>query len=161
MISDTQPPPPDLEFVMRLEVAIGPVIEIGATSQGQRRIIPITGGTFAGPTLSGAILPSGGDWQTVRPDGVADLHARYALQTTGGGLIEVDNRGYRHGPQAVLQQIAAGEVVDPGSYYFQTTPRFITAETDYDWLNRTIFIGVAQRFREGVLVDVFSVGRPR
>ena len=151
---------PALDFVMRLEVEIGSVIEIGPTRNGQRRIIPITGGRFNGPQLSGRVLAGGGDWQTIRADGVTDLRATYAIETDAGARIEIDNRGYRHGPDAVLERIAAGEGGAPDSYYFQTAPVFITAEPALDWLNRTVFVGSAQRFAAGVVVDVFAV-RPR
>lgn len=145
---------------MRLEVEIGPVVEIGAMRDGQRRIIPITGGRFTGPELNGRVLAGGGDWQTIRADGVVDLRALYAIETDDGSRIEVDNRGYRHGPKAVLERIAAGEAVAAHSYYFQTAPVFITAAPALDWLNRTVFVGSAQRFAAGVIVDVFAARAP-
>src|SRR5579885_1467212 len=40
---------PGLQFVLEARVTIGPLIELGDTSHGHRRIIPITGGTFHGP----------------------------------------------------------------------------------------------------------------
>jgi hypothetical protein len=70
-------------------------------------------GSFAGERLSGRVLPGGADWQVIRADGVADLDARYALETTDGALIYVRNRGYRHGPPEVLRALAEGREVDP------------------------------------------------
>ena len=32
------------------------------------------------------VLPGGGDWQTIRDDGVAELEARYTLRTDDGAL---------------------------------------------------------------------------
>jgi len=64
---------PQLEFVMEARVTIGPALDIGVTPRGERRIIPIIGGTFEGPGLSGSVVPGGTDFQVIRPDGVAEL----------------------------------------------------------------------------------------
>lgn len=148
---------PDLEFISRLNISLDAPLEIGETSQGKRRFIPITGGAFRGDELNGRIVPGGGDWQTIRPDGVAILHARYMLETDDGVLIEVNNWGYRHGPAEIIHKLQQGERVDPDHYYFKTTPRFTTASPDHDWLNRTIFIGSAERRSDEVIIDVFRV----
>ena len=55
--------------------------EIGKTTSGWRRIIPIMGGTFEGHIMKGEVLPGGFDWQLIRADGVAEIEARYSLQT--------------------------------------------------------------------------------
>ncbi len=45
----TQLPAPRLTRVYRLEAALGEPLDLGDVSQGHRRIVPLTGGTFAGP----------------------------------------------------------------------------------------------------------------
>jgi hypothetical protein len=65
---------------------------------GRRRIVPLTGGTFAGPELNGKLLPgSSADWQTVLPDGTALGDIRYTLETDEGDLLYVQSRSMRHG----------------------------------------------------------------
>jgi Protein of unknown function (DUF3237) len=136
---------------------LAPAHELGDTPQGRRRIIGISGGRFSGERLSGHVLPGGADWQLVRADGVADLDARYTLETSDGALIYVRNRGYRHGPAEVLKRLAAGERVDPGLYYMRTTPRFETGDERYAWLNRIICVASGARRRDAVDLDVFEV----
>ena len=131
--------------------------ELGDTPQGRRRIIAITGGRFSGERVSGRVLPGGADWQLVRPDGVADLDARYTLETSDGALIYVRNRGYRHGPADILKRLASGESVDPGLYYMRTTPRFETGDARYAWLNRIICVASGARRRDAVELEVFEV----
>src|SRR5437763_893594 len=92
------PSAPTLEFVFEVIATLAPPLEIGRTAQGERRIIPIAGGTFAGPGINGRVLPVGADWQLIRPDGVTELDARYTVETSAGALICVSNRGIRHGP---------------------------------------------------------------
>ena len=138
-------------------VAVGAVHDLGETPLGRRRIVSITGGSFAGPDLSGAVLPGGADWQVVRPDGVVRVEARYTLETAKGALIDVRNLGYRHGPSGVMARLAAGEAVDPGAYYFRTTPSFETSDEGLFWLNHHVFVASAERHPDRVVVHVHRV----
>lgn len=148
---------PTLEFVTRLQVEVDSVLELGQAQGGRRRFIPITGGSFSGPGLNGRVLGGGGDWQTVRQDGVAVLEARYFMQTDEGDLIEVTNTGYRHASPPVMERLLKGEPVPSEDYYFQTTPRLQTTSKHYAWLNKTVFIGAAERMPNSVIVNLFSV----
>lgn len=147
----------NLQPLFRAEITLAAPQELGETPQGRRRIIGITGGRFSGARLSGRVLPGGADWQLIRPDGVANLDARYTLETSDGALIYVRNRGYRHGPADVLKRLASGESVDPGLYYMRTTPRFETGDPRYAWLNRIICVASGARRRDAVELEVFEV----
>lgn len=147
----------NLQHLFRAEISLAPPQELGETPQGRRRIIGITGGRFSGERLSGRVLPGGADWQLIRADGVADLDARYTLETEDGALIYVRNRGYRHGPAEVLRKLSAGENVDPSLYYMRTTPRFETGDARYAWLNRMICVATGARRAAAVELDVFEV----
>lgn len=146
-----------LEALFRAEILLAPAQELGAAPTGRRRIIPITGGSFAGARLSGIVLPGGADWQVVRADEVADLDARYTLETGDGALIYVRNRGYRHGPPEVLARLARGEPADPAEYYMRTTPRFETGDPRYAWLNRLVCVATGARRAAAVELEVFAV----
>jgi len=143
--------------LLRAEITLAPVQELGDSPLGRRRIIPITGGTFRGERLSGRVLPGGADWQVIRSDGVAELDARYTLETDDQALIYVRNFGYRHGPADVIQRLAAGEPVDPALYYMRTTPRFETGAERYQWLNRIICVATGARRKAAVELDVYEV----
>ena len=146
-----------LEPLLKAEITLAPVQELGDSPLGRRRIIPITGGTFRGERLSGRVLPGGADWQVIRSDGVAELDARYTLETHDKALIYVRNFGYRHGPAEVIQRLAAGEPVDPALYYMRTTPRFETGAERYQWLNRIICVANGARRAAAVELEVFEV----
>ena len=147
----------ELQPLMHVKVTLEPIRDLGDTPLGRRRIIGITGGSFAGPRLSGRILPGGADWQVIRSDGVAYLDARYTLETSDGALIYVRNKGYRHGPKEVIERMARGEEVDPSLYYMRTTPWFETSAAQYAWLNRMIGIGTGARRAAAVELDFFEV----
>lgn len=148
---------PQLRFVLEATVLIGTPLDQGLQDGVRRRIVPITGGRFAGPHLSGEVLPGGADWQSIRGDGTTDVHARYTLRADDGAVIDIDNPGIRRGPVAVLRRIAAGEVVDPSLYYFRTTPRFTTPPGPHAWLAEGVFVGTAARYRDHVVVRVFAL----
>ena len=112
---------------------------------------------MTGPRLSGRILPLGADWQTVFADGLAELDTRYAMETAEGALIEIVNKGVRHGPPDIMARLAKGETVDPGSYYFRTTARLESGDPRYAWVNHLILVGSGARGASGVEMHLFAV----
>lgn len=143
--------------LLRAEITLAPPQELGDSPLGRRRIIPITGGSFRGEKLAGRVLPGGADWQVIRSDGVAELDARYTLETEDQALIYVRNFGYRHGPPEVIRRLAAGEPVDPSLYYMRTTPRFETGAGRYRWLNGVICVATGARRAAAVELEVYEV----
>lgn len=152
-----QLPQPVLNPVCTLLVELAPIREMGSGRAGHRRIIPIIGGKVEGPRLTGRILNVGADWQTIFHDGLAELDTRYAMETDDGATIEIRNYGYRHGPKEALDAVARGEDVDPASYYMRTHARLETGDPRYDWVNRTLFVGVGARHLQSVRIDLFSI----
>jgi len=53
----------------------------------------VTGGELRGPKFNGSFLPSGGDWLTLRTDGVAVLDIRATLQADDGAVIYMYAKG--------------------------------------------------------------------
>jgi hypothetical protein len=156
-IMELQPAKPAFELLFRADVDIGAATHISKVPLGERRFIPIIGGSFKGEKLSGNILSGGGDWQLVRPDGLAILHAKYTLCTNDNAYIYVENNGIRCGKPDVLAQLARGEIVDPSKYYFRTTPRFETGAAQYNWLNNIIAVCSGMRLTDKVIVDFYYV----
>jgi hypothetical protein len=147
---------PLLRHLVDLRVELGEPLELGPGRGGWRRIVPIVGGTVSG-RFAGRILNLGADWQTVGAEGVAELDTRYAIETDDGALVDIRNRGVRHGPADVLSRLSAGEPVDPALYYMRTHPRFETGAAEYAWLNRIICVGTGARERNAVRMHVFEV----
>ena len=148
---------PKLDHICTLTVELADIIEMGQGRGGQRRIIPIIGGTATGAHLNGKILNLGADWQTVFDGGLAQLDTRYAMQTDDGAVIEIINFGLRHGPAAVMARVAAGEAVDPSEYYMRTHARLETGDARYEWVNRTLSVGTGQRLKRAVSIDLFAL----
>jgi Protein of unknown function (DUF3237) len=151
-------PEPQIRHVYHLEAALGEPLDVGAVTGGHRRVIPLTGGQFAGPELRGHLLSgASADWQLVRPDGTSIGDIRYTLQTEDGALLYVRARSIRHGDPDVLARLARGEEVDAGEYIFRAAAQIETSATDLDWLNKGIFISVGGRSSGGVAYDTYIV----
>lgn len=152
-----QPAAPKMELAFELRAEVGKPDEVGVVAGGTRRVIPILSGTFAGTSLKGKILPGGADHQLLQPDGFTQLEARYVLQTDQGELLYVTNRGMRHGPAEVLQRLNAGERVDPNLIYFRTAATIETASQRLQWMTRSIFVCVGERYPTEVVVRFYRV----
>jgi hypothetical protein len=148
---------PDLQLLFELHGILDAAVVVGETPVGLKRVVPILGGTFSGPEVSGTIVPGGADWQYVRADGVTVVEARYLLRTDDDVLIEVNNRGIRHGPAETMKRLAAGESVDPSEYYFRATPVLTAPAGKYEWLNRNLFICTGARYATAITLWIYRI----
>jgi hypothetical protein len=148
---------PTLVFAFEVRAQVEAPTELGRTLRGRRRIVPIVGGTFEGPALSGRLLPGGADWQIIHADGLSELDSRYTLETESGDLVYVQNRGIRHAAPEVMTRLLAGEPVDPSEVYFKTMPTFETAAPHLQWLTRLVFVGIGERQPLSVVVRFWRV----
>ena len=144
---------PAFTFIYECVATIAPAMDFGRTLEGQRRVIPITGGTFRGPRIRGEVVNNGADWNLSRADGASSVDAAYYLKTDDRVLIRVVNRGIG-GPPAP----AAPNATE--LFFMYTHPEFEAPTGKYDWLNRAMFIGTlgARRgVKNEVLIRVFEL----
>ncbi|MCB2066988.1 MAG: DUF3237 family protein [Erythrobacter sp.] len=129
-----EPPAPRLVHVFTIVADLGPVVQVGETGRGNRRIIPITGGTVEGPGdgegIHGTVRPGAWDWQLDRPDGCLDLVADYFLETDDGAVINVRNTATACPP-------TQGEAPRP----VLTRPQFEPPLGAYAWLGHGVYVG--------------------
>jgi len=149
--------PPRLEHICDMTVELDNIMELGPGRGGQRRIIPIIGGSVSGPHLNGRVMNLGADWQTVFADGLAQLDTRYAIETEDGAIVEIINFGLRHGPEEVMQAVARGEDVSPDAYYMRTHARLESGDQRYAWVNNTLFIGTGGRNKSSVQIALYAI----
>lgn len=128
-MSDNQP---SLEHVMTVNALIEPLIVMGRTPSGERRVAPIIGGTFEGRSCKGSIMPGGEDWQLVRDDGTMHLDARYWLKAEDGTIIRV------HNSVLIVLPEKRGETKLP---YARSTVKLEAPIGKHDWVNKAVFVG--------------------
>ena len=148
---------PHLEFVAHVEVELASPMEFGGVLTGTRRVIPIIGGSIAGPLLNAQILDGGADWQIVAGDGTAIIDTRYTARTDDGSLIYLATSGYRHGPAEVLARVADGAAVGRDEYYFRLIVQLESGGPGLEWLNKTVFVASAGRNAMSVVYDLFAL----
>jgi Protein of unknown function (DUF3237) len=145
---------PKFEFVYECDATLTPAVEMGKTVEGERRIIPITGGTVRGPKIRAELLQGGWDWNLSRSDGAGSVDAAYYMKTDDGVLIRIVNKGVGGGggPPPVD---ANGE-----RFFMFTHPEFEAPVGKYDWMNRAMFVGTLGARKDAhnaVLIRVFQV----
>jgi hypothetical protein len=144
-------------YVFSLAIRVGAPIIAGDLGYGIRRIIPILGGEVRGEGIKGTIFPAGADFQTIRPNGLTELEAKYAFEMDDGAIVYIENTGIRSGSKELLERIAQGEPVDPASIYFRSVPKFQTGAENHRWLMESLFVGVGARYPDRVEIDVHQV----
>lgn len=124
---------PAVEFAFAAVVDIAETQNMGVGPLGERRIVPILGGRFAGPRIAGTVAPGGADRQLVRSDGARQLSAQYELRTDDGAYISVLNNVLIHG--------------DGPDRYARSTIELTAPVGKHDWLNRRRFVGTLTSLR--------------
>ena len=149
---------PPLVFFADLSVQVDKPQEVGRVARGRRRLIPILGGEAVGDGWRARVLPGGADFQLVVNDTLAELDARYVLETDGGDLIYVQNRAIRSGPPELMSRLVRGEPVDPALIYFRCSPSFETTSATLGWINERMFVGSGARHPDEVVMRFFELG---
>ncbi|KAJ4319000.1 hypothetical protein N0V94_004137 [Neodidymelliopsis sp. IMI 364377] len=131
-----------MSLLYHMEVQLGERFSMGSVPNGQERIvIPIVGGTFKGPRLSGKVLNLGADWRLTDKDGKIRPDARYNIQTDDGTWIYVQTEGPTQ---------ADGRTLLRGKFETATNGT-------YNWLNDVVAVGVLTRNgTEGVIIDMWQ-----
>lgn len=150
-------PAPLLKPFADLEIDVDAPQQVGQGPRGMRRLIPILGGKVRGQGWQARVLPGGADFQLLVSDTLAELDARYVLETDAGELIYVRNRALRSGPPELMARLARGEPVDPAAIYFRCAPSFETASPTLRWINERMFVGTGRRDPQQVVLRFFEL----
>jgi hypothetical protein len=114
-------------------------------------------GIVIGPRLNAKVRQIGGDWMTIRRDGVGLMDVRATLETEDGALISVSYLGYYELGENGYDDFLAHRW--PEHAPTRTTPRFRTAHPRYLWINRLQCVGIGQvRMKElSYTYDLYAV----
>ncbi|KAI0021304.1 hypothetical protein F4780DRAFT_738956 [Xylariomycetidae sp. FL0641] len=137
------PAAPGLTPLYTMNATLGAPIAVGRGWRGQRTVIPITGGTFGGPRMSGQVLDLGADWGVQDPDGVFHPDTRYQLRTDDGADIFIQTTG--------PGQPGGGSHL----HCF-----YETGHAGYYWLNDIVAVGILSGGDGYVVIDAWQVTAP-
>jgi len=151
---------PKCEYAFTIGIQLTPARWLRPASAGMTRaIVYAANGTIEGPLLRGKVTPmSGGDFALLRADGVIDFDARYRLEAEDGTVIYLQNRGYRwHKTPEIAERISRNEAVGDDDYYMRLTPKFDVPDGPHAWMNRHVFLGVAEKLPAANRIHYFVV----
>ena len=115
----------ETQLLFEMSAELAEPIVINSTPDGDRIVLQVTDGQFKGPRIRGRILPSGGDWLVLRPDGIGVVDVRLVLETDDGERIYMVYRG-------LVNDITGAR--EPTK--IRTAPTFATStKGKYAWIN--------------------------
>jgi hypothetical protein len=119
---------------------------------GRRQLITIREGIIVGAALplNGILLPGGVDSQIVRPDGRAELSARYGVRLHDGRSFFIQNDGIRTVPPEYVPTVLSGGIAPAAAYYCCTKPEFEIYDDSLGILKNKLFICCAERFPDEI-----------
>ena len=147
-----------LEHLFSFGVDLGnPPEIIGPVPEGIRVNFYSLGGEVTGPKLNGKCRAVGGDWLTIRTDGVGVLDVRITVESHDGavigiyyaGVLDIGPDGYKNFLEGKLPERAT----------IRVAPRCQTAHPNYLWLNRIQCVGIGEVdiVKSYVSYDVYAV----
>lgn len=146
----------DARHLFDVTATVGAPVDLREPDGVGRLIVPVAGGTFAGERLRGTVLPIGADWLTMGRE-FNRIDVRASLRTDDGADILMTYQGVHTVGADVRARLAAGEEVDPSSYYFRTAPLFETSDPRYRWLAGIVSVGYGTRLRDSVAYRVYEI----
>lgn len=150
--------PVNMVFLGRVKAQLSHSPEIiGETPEGLRVNWFLQGGEVYGPKLNAKIRPHGGDWMTIRSDGIGVLGIRATLETPEKALIYTTYSGVFDLGEEGYQNFLNKQW--PNAPPLRSTPRFLTEHPKYKWLNRLQCIGIGEVKMSDLLViyDLYAL----
>jgi hypothetical protein len=145
------------EYLFSYEVSVAPPEVIGPCPGDIRLNFGLTGGEVHGPKLQGKVRPGGGDFASLRSDGVIMVDVRGLLESHDGALIDIAYQGVLDlGPEGYANFLKG---VMPAELKIRAAPRLRTAHPAYQWLNRLqcYSIGEADLAQQKARYDVYAL----
>jgi len=146
-----------IEHVVSYWARLEPPQVIGPTPEGLRAVFPVADGAVTGPGFRGRVLRGGGDWLTVRPDGVQLLDVRATVETDDGVLVSVEYTGVGDLGEDGYERFLRGDL--PPTIRLRAAARFHAADPRYAWLNRLhcLLVGEADTTKSEVRYDAYAI----
>ena len=145
-------------FEIRCSVAKPSLIGQDAIA-GRRQLIAITDGELLGFALPwhGTVLPCGVDSQVVRPNGRAELSARYGVKLDTGASFYIQNDGIRTVPPEYVETVLSGGIAPAEVYYCVTTPSFEIYDESLSVLMDKVFFCNATRYPDSICLEYYMI----
>lgn len=124
--------PPEMgELVFEATLPTDPVIDVGETPYGQRRVIGIREGDFTGTAISGKFLTGGIDFELTLENASVEMEQVAMLRTSDGSLIYLRSCGVAAPGDSVVRFVPDFEIANSSSHAWLNTGEFL-ATREFD-----------------------------
>jgi hypothetical protein len=133
------------------------MLPVGSTPFGERSVVGLSGGWAKGDRISGRLVGPGADWVVIGPDGYAAIDVRTQIRTDDGADLYLHYSGSLEMNEAIVAASTSGGATDYGDQYWYTHVRIESGAEQYQWVNRTLFIGQGRYASDGVEYEVYRL----
>jgi hypothetical protein len=149
-----------------MEFEIGDAVDVGQTQYGDRKLIPIVGGTVHGSTIDASILDGGIDWQLTLANDVVEVEQTNVLKTDDGALIYMRTCGVSQGDGQVVRVVPEFDA-PVGSAHAWLNTEAMVGTREFDEASGTLHVAfykvatLPQEKVAPVVVPAPAAGTPR
>lgn len=130
-----------VQYLCTMHAVLAPPVVIPDGPHGTRVLVTVTGGTVLGPRINGEVLGGGGDWVTIRSNGIAQLDVRLTIRTDDDAIVYMQYGGI----------LGADRIA-------RVAPLFQAGDERYAWLNDIQAIGMGVPATGEVTYEVYALG---
>jgi hypothetical protein len=143
------------EFTFNL--VTGEQYPVGDGPFGTRLVAAVDGGWVKGARISGHLVGPSADWVLVGSDGYAEIDVRTQLRTDDGADLYLHYTGSLEMNDAITTAVADhGETAFDDQYWYMHL-RIESGAEQYQWVNRTLFVGQGRKTRDGVGYEIYRM----
>ncbi len=145
----------DMVHEFTFHVGLGEVFPIGSGPFGHRSVGTVVDGWAKGDRITGRVVGPGADWVLVGADGYAEIDVRAQIRTDDGANLFLHYQGSLEMNEAVASALRSEAVTNYGDQYWYTHVRLESGASQYQWVNRTLFVGQGRVVADGVDYAVY------
>ena len=148
-----------MEFVREFtfHVSLAETFRVGAGPFGNRSVGVVGEGWATGERINGRLVGPGADWVLVGRDGYGQIDVRAQIRTDDGVNLYMHYNGSIEMNESVLSALFGDGETNFGDQYWYTHLRLESGAEQYQWVNRTMFVGQGRVVGDGVDYDVYRL----
>jgi len=137
-----------------LHFALGDTFPVGTGPFGTRSVGTVGDGWARGERINGTLVGPSADWALLGSDGYAQIDVRAQIRTDDGANLYVHYTGSLPLTDAVMGALLGGGETNFGDADWFTHVRIESGAEEYQWVNRTLFVGQGRGVSGAIEYDI-------
>ena len=137
--------------------ALDETFRVGRGPSGTRTVGAIGEGWVKGDRINGRLVGPGADWAVLGTDGYAQIDVRTQVHTDDGADVFIQYNGSLELTEPVVAALLGDGETNFGENYWFTHVRLESGAAQYQWVNRTIFVGHGRATPDGVEYEIYRL----